>query len=43
MFDTQIAWRAAKEEILKIIFLNIKQNGHKSIDIDKTIKEIEEI
>ena len=37
------AWNAAKEEILRIIFLNTKTNGKHTIDIDKTIKQIEEL
>lgn len=39
----QKSWDAAKEEILRIIFLNTKINGHHSIDIEQTIKEIEKI
>lgn len=36
-------WNACKQEILKIIFLNVKQNGKLSIDIKKTVEEIEKI
>jgi hypothetical protein len=45
MHDAQAGWDAgfesAKEECLKIIFLNTKTNGKHTIDVDKLIKEIE--
>ena len=40
---SECGWNACKEEILKIIFLNTKQNGKKSIDVDLLIKEIENL
>jgi len=37
------SWDKCKEEVLKIIFLNTKQNGHKSIDVNKLAEEIEKL
>ena len=39
----EFAWNACKEEALKIVFLNTKQNGKKSIDVDLLVKEIEKL
>lgn len=39
----QDAWDAAKQEILKTIFLNTKTNGKRTLDLNKTVAEIEEI
>ena len=39
----EYGWNSAKEEILKIIFLNTKVNGKKSLDIEELIKQIEEL
>lgn len=36
-------WEACKQEVLKIIFLNLKENGERTIDINKTIKEVENL
>ena len=37
------SWNAAKEEIIKIIFLNSHQNGTFKTDIHKVLDEIEKI
>lgn len=37
------SWNACKEEILKIIFLNTKQNGKKTFDLEKAVAEIEKL
>ncbi len=43
LIDSQNAWNAAKEEILKIIFLNTKVNGEHKVNIEKIIEEIEKL
>jgi hypothetical protein len=36
-------WDACREEVLKIIFLNTKLNGKKTVNIDTIIQEIESL
>jgi len=41
--SARVAWDTCKEEILKIIFLNTKQNGTAKLDLKKTLEEIEKL
>lgn len=41
--DMKLGWEGCKNEITKIIFLNTKINGKKSIDVNKLVEEIEKL